>query len=196
METSDGYNALRSHYNQFRDPIELFTLSCFSFNYQLRFNNRHEYNNPFGKNRSHYSESTKKNLIRFVDRLKAIDSEFTNYDFVNFPVETLRKEDFIYCDPPYSITTGTYNDGKRGFKGWTEQSDMELCEFLDTLDASGIRFAMSNVFYHKGKTNAFLKHWSEKYNVIHLDKDYSNSSYNTKRMESDEVLIFNYNKPS
>ena len=45
---------------------------------------------------------------------------------------------------------------------------------------------------HKGKENKLLKEWSKKYKVIYLTSDYSNSSYNTAREKSVEVLIVNY----
>ena len=40
--------------------------------------------------------------------------------------------------------------------------------------------------------NEILSEWSRAYNVIHLNNSYANSSYNTKRGGSDEVLILNY----
>ena len=55
-----------------------------------------------------------------------------------------------------------------------------------------MKFALSNVIEHKGKENINLKEWSKKYKVIYLTNDYSNSSYNTKREKSIEVLIINY----
>src|SRR5690625_125523 len=51
----EGYLELRKDYNKAPHPIKLYTLICYSFNYQFRFNNNHEFNNPFGKNRSHFS---------------------------------------------------------------------------------------------------------------------------------------------
>lgn len=187
-----AFNAFRVHYNQTRNPIELYVLSCFSFNYQIRFNNNHEYNNPFGRNRSRFSDTMQRNLVRFVEKLQSLDAEFTAYDFQDFPVERIKPTDFVYCDPPYLITTGSYNDGNRGFKNWTETSERVLYQWLDQLNERGIRFALSNVMEHKGKENEILKEWAGKYKVVHLDKDYSNSSYNTKRMKSDEVLVINY----
>ena len=87
--------------------------------------------------------------------------------------------------PPLS-----YHDG--GFKNWTEESDKALYELLDKLNEKGIRFALSNVFTHKGATNRILSDWAKKYTVHHLQKDYSNSCYNTERSGSDEVLVTNY----
>ena len=65
-----------------------------------------------------------------------------------------------------------------------------ICE--KKFNEKNIKFALSNVIEHKGKENKLLKEWSKKYKIIYLDKDYSNSSYNTKREKSIEVLIINY----
>ena len=191
-KNEEAFKAFREHYNQTRNPLELYTLSCFSFNDQFRFNNNHEYNNPFGRDRSQFSQTMRNNLISFVSKLQKTEIEFSAFDFVDYPADSINEKDFVYCDPPYLITTGSYNDGNRGFKNWTEKSEKNLYSFLDKLNERHIRFALSNVLSHKGKKNEFLADWSEKYNTVHLKKDYSNSSYNTKRMESDEVLITNY----
>ena len=99
----------------------------------------------------------------------------------------------MYCDPPYSISTGSYNDGKRGFNGWGVQDDIDLINLLDNLSAKGITFAMSNVLKHKGKTNVVLAEWSKKYTVYNLECNYNNSSYHLINSESEtrEVLITN-----
>ena len=192
MTNEEAFINFREYYNKTHNPIDLYVLSCFSFNYQFRFNNKHEYNNPFGRNRSRYSNTMKSNLIRFVQKVKETSADFVSYDFTKFPIDSLRSDDFVYCDPPYLITTGSYNDGNRGFKNWTEESDKSLYSFLDRLNEKGIRFALSNVFMHKGEKNGIIIEWAKKYRVHHLQKDYSNSSYNTARTGSDEVLVTNY----
>lgn len=193
MTNEEAFIKFREHYNKTRNPIDLYVLSCFSFNYQFRFNNNHEYNNPFGRNRSRYSENMRCNLIRFVEKIQKTSAIFVSYDFMEFPIDDLSANDFVYCDPPYLITTGSYNDGKRGFKNWTDESDKALYSLLDDLNKKGIRFALSNVFLHKGEKNSILIEWAKKYVVHHLKKDYSNSCYNTERSGSDEVLVTNYN---
>jgi hypothetical protein len=45
---------------------------------------------------------------------------------------------------------------------------------------------------HKGKLNDILIEWSKNYRVIKIDNNYANSSYNTVRGSSKEVLILNY----
>ena len=192
MTNEASFIAFREHYNKTRDPIDLYVLSCFSFNYQFRFNNNHEYNNPFGRNRSHYSDTMKANLIRFVQKVQSVPVDFISLDFTQFPIDNLTEKDFVYCDPPYLITTGSYNDGNRGFKNWTKDSENALYAFLDKLNEKGVGFALSNVFTHKGERNDLLIDWARKYNVHHLQKDYSNSNYNTTRAASDEVLVTNH----
>ncbi|MDR3244536.1 MAG: Dam family site-specific DNA-(adenine-N6)-methyltransferase [Elusimicrobiota bacterium] len=191
-ENEAGFQSFRKYYNQTHNPIDLYTLSCYSFNYQIRFNNNMEYNNPFGRNRSRFSIPMKKNLIAFCQEIKRKQIEWTAIDFKDFSVEMLRKDDFVYCDPPYLITLGSYNDGKRGFKDWKEEQEIQLYNLLDSLNERGIRFALSNVSEHKGKTNKILDSWSKKYRVIDMDYNYSNSCYNTKRQSSREILAVNY----
>lgn len=191
-ENQEGFLKFREYYNNSQNPIDLYTLACFSFNYQFRFNNELKYNNPFGKNRSHFSENMKTNLLLFVRKLKQVNIEFTNIDFIKFDLSKLTNKDLVYCDPPYLITTGSYNDGNRGFKNWGEKEEIELYELLDKLNKQGVKFALSNVLTHKGKTNEILINWSKKYKTIGLNYDYSNSSYNTEKGASEEVLIINY----
>lgn len=109
----------------------------------------------------------------------------------------MSKNDFVYCDPPYLITSGTYNDGKRGFTGWNKAEEYNLLRILDSLNNSNIRFALSNILEHKGICNCILKDWlSERpYNIHYMKSNYKNSNYHSKNLNkgaSIEVLITNY----
>lgn len=188
----EGFLKFRVFYNQNKNPLDLYTLICYSFNYQFRFNNNHEYNNPFGRSRSQFSEDLKRKLLIFIEALKSKDIYFSSYEFENFDFSNLSKNDLVYCDPPYLITTGSYNDGNRGFKDWNEQQEIKLLNLLDELNKRNIKFALSNVLTHKGKENKILIDWSKKYKVCYLNHNYSNSSHNTKKGYSEEVLITNY----
>ena len=71
---------------------------------------------------------------------------------------------------------------------------MQLLFLLDHLNTKGIRFALSNMLYHKGMSNDLLIEWSKKYKVHYIDKSYKNCNYQFKNKESKtvEVLITNY----
>ena len=45
----NGYLELRQLYNKEKYPIDLYVLLCYSFNNQIRFNSKLEFNLPFGK---------------------------------------------------------------------------------------------------------------------------------------------------
>ncbi len=191
----EGYNRLRDDYNNKKNPLMLFVLTCYSFNHQIRFNNSLRFNTPFGKNRSSYNKSIEGNLIGFSNALKEKRVVLSSLDFREFDFDKIGKGGVVYCDPPYLISTGSYNDGKRGYGDWTNEEDHDLLMLLDTLNQKGFYFALSNVFYHKGNTNDELIKWSEKYNVTYLEKKYSNCSYHFKNRDSRtvEVLVTNYN---
>jgi len=190
-----GYNQLRLQYNETKEPLDLFVLISFSFNHQIRYNNKHQFNVPFGKGRSSFNIMMENNLIQFIRKIKNINATFSSLDFNLFNFDVLTKNDFVYCDPPYLITTGSYNDGKRGYKGWTEKEEIELLQKLDELNNKDIQFGLSNVIEHKGKKNEILHEWiknNDNYFTNYLNMHYKNSNYQTKNKKSKEVFITNY----
>ena len=74
QEDQESFLHLRSIYNDVleRVPLMLYTLICYSFNYQLRFNNNWEYNSSFGKNRSSFNPALREKFIAFVNRLQVL----------------------------------------------------------------------------------------------------------------------------
>lgn len=201
LTNNEGYKKMRIKYNEQKHPLDLFVLIAYSFNHQIRFNNKHEFNNPFGRERSSFNAKMKQNLEQFIIKLKEFNACFTNKCFSNFDLSNFSNNDFVYCDPPYLITTGTYNDGRRGFKGWTEKEENQLLNLLDNLDKRQIKFGLSNVLEHKGKSNNILKNWlktNSNYKINFINTNYSNSNYQTlvrDKKASVEVLITNYEPP-
>ena len=189
---ADTFLAFREKYNKTKDIRDLFILVCYSFNYQMRFNNNHQYNSSFGKEASTMNDSIRNNLNRFVEKLHSGNYTFYNRKFDEFDFSDFDSNDFVYCDPPYSIGTGVYQDGKRGFNGWSKEDDKKLFAILDKLNEKDVKFAMSNVFENKGLRNEELIEWSKKYKVHHLRMNYNGANYQRKESKSDEVLITNY----
>jgi DNA adenine methylase len=198
LKNQEGYIKFRKFYNETKDPLDLFVLISYSFNHQIRFNNNHEFNNPFGKERSCFNASIEANLKAFITKLQKSDIELYSQNFEDIDLSSLSDNDFVYCDPPYLITTSTYNDGKRGFTGWSVKEENLLLNKLDKLNDKGVKFALSNVLKHKGKTNDLLEKWvsdNADYVVNTIKMDYANSNYQTKnrdKLATVEVLITNY----
>lgn len=191
---------LRQGFNERRkagplDPhgwLMLYTLIIYSFNNQLRFNRRGEFNLPVGKR--DFNLKMEQKLVAFLDQIQSEKCQFSCGDFRDFDISRLSAQDLVYLDPPYLITCATYNE--KG--GWSESAEQDLLDFLDNLNSQGLQFALSNVLRSKGKENHLLLEWLEKnsnqYRAIPLKHSYSNSNYHTKDKTSvpEEVLIVNY----
>lgn len=188
----DAFIEFRKKYNETKNIEDLFILICYSFNYQMRFNNSHGYNSSFGYEASTMNDNIRNNINLFVNAIHSKDVAFLSKDFREVDLSSLGTDDFVYCDPPYLISGAVYQDGKRGFKGWNQQDDIELYNILDELDNRGIRFALSNMVYSKNRSNDYLIEWSKKYNVSYLKANY-NTNYQRDMTGKDiEVLITNY----
>ena len=172
------------------DYLMLYVLIVYSFNNQIRFNKKGQFNLPVGKR--DFNSKMRSKLVLFSEELKSKDVEFLNKDFREISLDDLPKETFIYCDPPYLITNATYNENGM----WTEKEERDMLDFLDRANKKGFSFALSNVLKSKNKTNDILYDWIESkgYYCNYLNKSYSNSNYHRKDRDSisQEVLITNY----
>ena len=186
---ADTFLAFREKYNKTKDIRDLFILVCYSFNYQMRFNNNHQYNSSFGKNRSYFSDRQREDLYAMKKNIST-DVVFSSKSFVDIDYSDFDEHDLLYFDPPYFASVGNYNDGKRGFEGWTEEHEKKLLELLDKLDEQGTRWALSNNLKYD---NPFLDEWKDKYKIHYLNGDYVNCNYHKiDRSKDVEVLITNY----
>lgn len=186
----NSFLKLRDDYNESKDIHLLYALVIFSFNNQIRFNQKGAFNLPVGKR--DFNLKMQQKLVHFSEQLKKKDVSFKSLDFREIDLDHLPQDTLIYCDPPYLITLACYNEQK----GWTEKDELDLLAFLDQCHQKGFRFALSNVLSAKNKENLLLKKWlSERHYQCHyLDKSYSNSNYQRKERNSlsIEVLITNY----
>ena len=189
-KNKESYNNFRNKYNSVekgsRNPLDLYLLICYGFEHQIRFNNKMEFNNPCGN--SGYNQEMLEKLVSYSNRSKRMNIVFKSMDYKKL-LPDIEKNDFVYCDPPYLISCGAYNDGKRGFNGWDEKQEQELLDFLDLLNSKGIKFMLSNMRDRNQKSNTPLSKWikSNNYRVI------VNSSI-TKRNRQDrqEMIVVNY----
>ena len=186
-DNADGFANLRNAYNAGDDsPIMFYTMICYAFNYQIRFNSNGKYNMPFGKNRSSFNPALRQKFIAFVNALHNKDCTFINLQFKDFDYSSVNPEDFVYCDPPYFNSVAAYNENG----GWSKNDEKELLNILDSLNDRGIRFALSNNLKYE---NPLLDKWKDKYFVHYLNGDYSNCNYHKLDRSRDiEVLITNY----
>lgn len=180
------FESLRNTYNKRPNPLLFYVTLIFSFNNQIRFNPQGEYNSHV--NKRDFNSYMRRNLIAFIQRLKTLDISWSALHYKDVPIQ---KDAFVYLDPPYLASQAVYNE--RG--AWCETKEGELLDYIDTLNAKGVKFALSNVLQNKGVKNELLSIWSKNYKVHKLDFTYHNCNYhaqNKKTNTTHEVLITNY----
>lgn len=187
--SKEGYVALRDKYNSTpiskRDPRMLYTLILYGFQQQIRFNKDHCFNNPFGSR--WFNECLLSKFITFARCSKEKKVEYLNVSFEKLEV-LIKPNTFVYADPPYRSTLGVYNDGKRGFEGWTLEHEQRLCVFLDLIHQRGAQFMLSYVLRVEGFYNKEVANWAERNKYHIIDIEIPQGRYNNRR----EVLITNY----
>ena len=187
-ENQEGYLRLREHYNSSinKSPMELYTLICYSFNNQIRFNSKGEYNMPFGKNRSSFNPTLRARFGEFAREMHTKKIAFISKNFTEIKIEKLHANSFVYVDPPYLGSVASYNE--QG--GWSEQEEKELLELLNNLTEQGVAWALSNNLKYD---NPLLEDFVKKYRVHYLGSQHSNCSYQKKDKSEDiEILVTNY----
>ena len=184
---------LREDYNNQKKEILFLLLIFYSFNNQIRFNKKNEFNLPVGKR--DFNSNLRKKLKNFIFNLQLTETEFQNMDFRDINLEKIdSKNTFFYLDPPYLLGQASYNENNL----WTENDEKDLLKFLEKCNEKGIKFALSNVIEHKGNENRILKDWclKNKFCINYLDFNYYNSNYQIKKKNTitREVLITNFNR--
>lgn len=186
-ENSENYTKIRDYYNSLpvskRDPKILFTIIMYGFNQQIRFNGQYDFNNPVGMR--WFNDKVLEKMVSFSRTIKEKKIQFENLDYKDL-TNHINQNSFFYFDPPYRLTTGSYNDGKRGFRGWGIETESSLFDFVDTLNKKGIKFMISYVIEHKEKTNDEIIKWveSKKYKIIEMNK--------IPGIQRKEIIIINY----
>ncbi|MGM7720665.1 Dam family site-specific DNA-(adenine-N6)-methyltransferase [Metabacillus sp. Hm71] len=183
-----NYTKFRSRYNESKNPLDLFVLMNYCLSQTMRFNQKGDFNMPFGNNR--FIEE--KHGQYYIDFHRMINNDnflITNKSFEDFGIHSFKESDFLYLDPPYTGTTATYNENGK----WDTKNDEKLLKFCDELSEKGIRFAMSNAFENKNVRNEMLIEWCNKnrLNVYTFDK-FSYHAYGKGDANTTEVLITNY----
>lgn len=186
---SVGYIKLRKKYNDTpihkRDPRMLYTLILFGFQQQIRFNSNYDFNIPCGQRK--FNDRLISKFISFARVVKHKGVTINNCDFRTL-LASPNNNSFFYLDPPYRETLASYNDGKRGFEGWTIEHEKEMCKLLDKFNECGGKFLLSYIIDIEGFHNENIECWANDggYSVVPVEM--TQGRYNKRK----EVIIKNY----
>lgn len=179
----EGFINLRKDYNINKTPDLLFVLHMYSFQNIIRYNNKQEFNTPIGV--AGYSKDMEKRILQFIPKTREV--EFWNKDYTDISWKEFNQNTVFYFDPPYFITQAAYNDGKRGMKGWSIDSELELLDVLNYIDTLGHKFMLSNVIEHNGKSHDILINWIKEHGF-----NIKKIGTTGLRYRKNEILITNY----
>ena len=182
----EAYNRMKTDFNSGgrKDGMLLYLLIIYGFNHMIRFNKKGDFNLPVGN--LDFNENVYNALNDYFAQTERKQPQWHSQDFKAFLAEIeFRKDDLVYLDPPYLISSSEYN------KMWNEECERTLIREMDRLDAMGIRFAVSNAITYRGKENRIFGEWAKKYNIHPIRSNYI-SYWDNSRKDSGEVLVTNY----
>ena len=183
-----GYERLRRDFNQNkRNILKLYILLIYGFNHMIRFNSSGEFNLPVGN--VDFNKNVYKALCDYLSFVEGKEIVFYNCDYQKFLNQiAFTEKSYVFLDPPYLISMSEYN------KLWNEKKEKELCAFLDGLHEKGVKFGITNLITHKGKTNVTFSKWAKKYRIYDIDSNYISFNDNTIKEDTKEVFVTNYGK--
>lgn len=180
------YEKLRDDFNNSRNrsPLLLYLLLIYWFNRMIRFNSSWDFNIPTWN--VDFNKNVLGALKNYFQAMKTKECTFLNKSYWDLLNQLkIKKNDFIYLDPPYLITFSEYN------KIWNENEENKLLDTLDDLNRKNIRFAISNVTHYKGRENSIFIEWMKKYRHKEIKSNYISYHDNSKK-NFKEVLVYNY----
>ncbi|AII14107.1 putative adenine-specific DNA methyltransferase [Campylobacter iguaniorum] len=180
-----SYQNLKNDFNKNKNQILLlYILLIYGFNHMIRFNKLGDFNLPVGN--VDFNKNVYKAINDYLNFIKDKKCEFFSQDYCDFLNKIdFRKSDFVYCDPPYLISNSQY------CKNWNEMSEILLYQKLDELDKKNIKFGITNLLHHKGKTNTIFEKWSQKYKIYNIKSNYISFNDNTIKADSKELFVIN-----
>jgi len=152
------------------------------FNGLYRVNSNGECNVPFGKYKNPiYCEP--ENIYACSVLLK--DTTILNGDF-EIVKEYIKKEDFIYFDPPYVPLNTTSNFTAYTDKGFDDDMQFRLKEFCDYINNTGAYFMLSNSY-----TDFTLELYKDyEINIVKAKRSINSNGNNRGKIK--EILVTNY----
>lgn len=178
------YYEVRDRFNKEHNSLDFLFLQRSNFNGMIRFNNKGNYNVPFGRKPNRFNKSliTKiTNQVEWVEKL----IEKKDWKFICIPFteifKMIKENDFIYLDPPY---IGRY-DGY--YDSWSEEHAVLLSELTQNGKAG---YAFSMWYENQYRKNKHLEIWTEG-KLLTIEHFYHLGAKEKNRNKMIEALIVN-----
>jgi len=168
--------------NSYERAARMIYLNKTCFNGLYRVNSKGLFNSPFGK----YNNPK----ICDSENLKAVSSALKNVSLMNGDFEVtshlIKKEDFVYFDPPYQPVSKTSNFTNYTKNSFGEDDQKRLFNFYTSLSDKGCKVMMSN------SDAKLIRELYKNFNLRVVGAKRSINCKSSKRGNVDELIITNY----
>jgi len=165
-ESQDAYVLLRDNYNKSKDASMLLALIWSCNSNMMRFNNKFEFNQTWGKRC--FNQNTQKKLdILYTKSFLNVEYQNKSFEEVKFSSDA-----FVYIDPPYSNTEAGYN------AIWSDKNESDLIYFIQSLIDNNIKFGLSGTI--NDKYNRVYEHFKKGLSVHYFGDMYQKISKREK----------------
>lgn len=177
------YYAIRSRFNENKDPLDFLFLSRSCFNGMMRFNRKGGFNVPFCRKPERFRPALVTKIVNQINwAASAIgnkDWEFVTQDW-RVTLAAAERGDMVYCDPPY---VGRHTDYYNGFD---DSESEDLAKALISLKSD---FALSNWLENKYRKNDYIDRWFSTYPQRTISHFYHVGASEALRNEMTEVIV-------
>lgn len=182
--TKDFYYKIRAkqYKSDLKRTARFIYLNQTSFNGIYRVNLNGDYNVPYGyRKKEYYLDTT--NLILASNRLQK--SIISQGDYIEC-LESIRENDLVYLDPPYTITHNNNGFFKYNAKLFSKEDQYRLSEMIDEIKNRNAYYILSNA------ANETVKQIFDKEDkLIELKRASVIGGRNSKRSKYAEIIVTN-----
>lgn len=196
-DDKDGFNELRKSFNEEKTPEKLWALMLCSTNNMMRFNQKFEYNQTFGKRT--YNDNTEKKIKDFIEKVRPHKDKL-RFNSLNFSTISIKPNAMYYIDPPYGYIIdkfgriGNTQISEAGYNAYyTKENDLGLYRYVNDIHKTKSSFMISGLLEHNDKKSWILnKLIKDGYNWKEIELDYNKVSKTNIDKKSKEIIVFNY----
>ena len=172
--------------NEIEKTSRLIFLNKTCFNGLYRVNNKGQFNVPLGKytNPNIVNEENLRSVNNILNS-SSISIKCQDFEAV---LDTAKKDDLVYFDPPYQPVSQTANFTSYTNKDFTTDDLERLVDLCNNLNAKGCKILLSNSYSKKVISMFSKKIW----NIKKIKANRSINSNSKKRTGHFELLIKNY----
>ena len=188
------YNYNNIHLNgkyDFEKASNFIFLNRTCFNGLYRVNSRGEFNVPFGKYKNP-KICDKENLLLVSKLLRNVEIRFGDYSISK---EYITDNSFVYFDPPYRPLLENKSFVSYDKKGFDDDNQKELANFVKELSNQGVKIMLSNS--DPKNTNHEDNFFDNLYKGFEIDRIHARRMINCqadKRGDITEIVVRNYKR--